>query len=1483
VTLTVTGDSGAGGYQQDSGADGIVSIEAENSDVNLSQGGHTWVPVSPAGYSGTGAMQAQPNSGTNNNTGYVTNSPRLDYEVNFVHTGTHYVWIRGLGANDEDDSVHVGLDGVALSTSDRITNFNPTWTWSKATIDGVVATVNVATTGVHTVNVWMREDGFVIDKLVLTISASYIPTGTGPAESPRSGNALVFSPDALTFTVEEGATTPSQTTDLDTSDSSVSSYAISDDGAWLTVSPTSGDTPDTLTVSIDATGLTPGTYTATITATASGYTGDTVGVTLTVTGGAGAYQQDSGADGIVSIEAENSDVNLSQGGHTWVPVSPAGYSGTGAMQAQPNSGTNNNTGYVTNSPRLDYEVNFVHTGTHYVWIRGLGANDEDDSVHVGLDGVALSTSDRITNFNPTWTWSKATIDGVVATVNVATTGVHTVNVWMREDGFVIDKLVLTISASYIPTGTGPAESPRSGNALVFSPDALTFTVEEGATTPSQTTDLDTSDSSVSSYAISDDGAWLTVSPTSGDTPDTLTVSIAAAGLTPGTYTATITATASGYTDDTVGVTLTVTAAGTDLLLSPLPDRSNAVPLDGETLSGLAYVFVNPGSGGSRASFYVDDMEMNGAPYQVDNLAPFDFMGTDQGVFGDVDGIIPIETEHFYNNVPQGGHYWADIFTAGYSGEGAMRALPNTAANNNTGYVSNSPRLDFNVDFPQAGTYYVWLRGIGATDDDDSVHVGLDGNAVSTSDRIAEFSPNWTWSNKTMDGPVATMNIPSPGFHTTNIWMREDGFIVDKLILTPNSTCSECTGTGPDEHPYAKPFNTTFLSNGSHTITVMLELPGGATNIVHATFTVNNGITSFLFDEFADGNADGWIPVNDDGYSSAWQVVDGKYLQQETIINPGVFDGSYHLGKYSLFNAGTDWIDYRFSVYVTPLALMGDGIGVMFRYQDNDNYYRLSMSARYGYTRLEKKVDGIFTPIYTNSRGYLLGQELKIEVEVKKDFIFVYIDDDPVFSIRDSSLSSGGIALYTRAEAEFDDVTVETVSEDPAVIISSPIAHSVTTFNTIQATALAINFPADAWVDFLLDGGSCGDAVEISEGVYTVQCSSVLQGDHILTAALKKPGSQLAVDINEYTGTSGDYFVSAGDSITNGREDTFSFDNISLDERIISAQGFEANLSDLLTPTNGYPTIVFNEGIGGDESYDAGYTRIASILDRHPASNKVLVLLGTNDAAVSILSGLGCSGSSCDGTYKQNMQLLINTIVADGKSVYVALVPPAFTAPNPLGSARNILIQQYNTVINTELTNIELERPDFFSFFLNASDNRFSLFADEIHPNSLGYVVMAYLWHNAITGETELPFILEDLTPSTVAPFLKQNLLEIGDVYYVDESYVLTGIPPGFEDGRWIMTANSDKANSSSAYLSFSVDRSVTVYVAYDAGATSVPNWLSNNYHLTGLQIGTSNVNAPIMDLYESDSAMSGAVSLGGNLAAGASGALANYIVIVMEN
>ena len=96
------------------------------------------------------------------------------------------------------------------------------------------------------------------------------------------------------------------------------------------------------------------------------------------------------------------------------------------------------------------------------------------------------------------------------------------------------------------------------------------------------------------------------------------------------------------------------------------------------------------------------------------------------------------------------------------------------------------------------------------------------------------------------------------------------------------------------------------------------------------------------------------------------------------------------------------------------------------------------------------------------------------------------------------------------------------------------------------------------------------------------------------------------------GTGGDYYVTVGNSITNGVGDLIPGNNDSDDGRIVAIQGYQARLSNLLTTKTGRPQIVFNEGIPGDTASDLN-GRIDSILDRHPGANKVLMMIGTNDS------------------------------------------------------------------------------------------------------------------------------------------------------------------------------------------------------------------------------------------------------------------------------
>src|SRR5579859_3954758 len=101
----------------------------------------------------------------------------------------------------------------------------------------------------------------------------------------------------------------------------------------------------------------------------------------------------------------------------------------------------------------------------------------------------------------------------------------------------------------------------------------------------------------------------------------------------------------------------------------------------------------------------------------------------QTLFTESGGVVVIEAESFSNNtsrVINGTTFqWVTTNTvAGFSGTGYMEATPNIGTNENVTWQNVSPQLDYEVNFANALTHYVWIRGYAASNTDDSVHAGI---------------------------------------------------------------------------------------------------------------------------------------------------------------------------------------------------------------------------------------------------------------------------------------------------------------------------------------------------------------------------------------------------------------------------------------------------------------------------------------------------------------------------------------------------------------------------------------------------------------------------------------------------------------------------------------------------------------------------------------------------------------------------------------
>jgi len=192
VAGLVGGVANADPLHQDPGPDGIVSVEAEHFDENVELSGAKWVEVGPTdGFTGTAGMQVLGPSFYD--PGYAATSPRLEYEINFVKTGTHYVWILAWAASGSDDSCHIGLDGEETPLSSNWSGGGNNWSNGRYPETGR-AQFEVTSTGIHVLDIWVREDGLIVDKIVLTTNPDYTPTGEGPIESHRGPVLNAYNP-----------------------------------------------------------------------------------------------------------------------------------------------------------------------------------------------------------------------------------------------------------------------------------------------------------------------------------------------------------------------------------------------------------------------------------------------------------------------------------------------------------------------------------------------------------------------------------------------------------------------------------------------------------------------------------------------------------------------------------------------------------------------------------------------------------------------------------------------------------------------------------------------------------------------------------------------------------------------------------------------------------------------------------------------------------------------------------------------------------------------------------------------------------------------------------------------------------------------------------------------------------------------------------------------------------------------------------------
>jgi hypothetical protein len=191
-------------------------------------------------------------------------------------------------------------------------------------------------------------------------------------------------------------------------------------------------------------------------------------------------------------------------------------------------------------------------------------------------------------------------------------------------------------------------------------------------------------------------------------------------------------------------------------------------------------------------------------------------------------------------------------------------------------------------------------------------------------------------------------------------------------------------------------------------------------------SAGTGPQILLLDDFDDGNYTGWSLI-DQGTNQgpmAWSAASGVMVQSSNVYSIG--DPLVLLGTYAYWQNGTGWTDY--TAAVTIKSTDNDALGIMFRYQDENNYCRFIWDKERNSRQLVKCEDGVFSILAEDSVPCVTGKDYQVKISAQGSTLQVSIDGSPVFSVNDSTFSSGTIALYCWANegTYFDDILVESI-------------------------------------------------------------------------------------------------------------------------------------------------------------------------------------------------------------------------------------------------------------------------------------------------------------------------------------------------------------------------------------------------------------------------------------------------------------------------
>jgi hypothetical protein len=187
-------------------------------------------------------------------------------------------------------------------------------------------------------------------------------------------------------------------------------------------------------------------------------------------------------------------------------------------------------------------------------------------------------------------------------------------------------------------------------------------------------------------------------------------------------------------------------------------------------------------------------------------------------FEEKDGMLSIEAEDFhYKNNNSTKRNWVvrflddkvkkDNYSKTAKDNSYIEAMPDTRVTHDDTLIigenffpiaGTGGIISYKIKINNPGKYYVWAKAFSSGTEDNGVHIGFNEKWQESGARMqwCDGKNKWTWSsaqrmpdNHCGKPQTIYLNFDKPGEYVLSFSMREDGFKMDRIILTKNSIFS----------------------------------------------------------------------------------------------------------------------------------------------------------------------------------------------------------------------------------------------------------------------------------------------------------------------------------------------------------------------------------------------------------------------------------------------------------------------------------------------------------------------------------------------------------------------------------------------------------------------------------------------------------------------------------------------------------------------